>query len=371
MMRRRVLHIVGALLLCTRVQATPAFSDIGVQVLHSPDSNYLLSWTQPGPVDVFVSAQAEANLATMRLLARRDRNLKLQTRIPDIRRPYFALRAEDGSIYRTAERLLPLQRGSNFRDLGGYPAANGKHVRWGLLYRSAAMPKLTDADDDYLSALKIKALVDLRSVDERQLSPVDWRAKPNAEYLAVAYPGDVLFDRLRGYDGPDREQITERLYAALPALLRQEYKAVFRELLSRQVPVVIYGGAGQDRTGIIVGLILSALGTPRQIIYEDYMQSATDRTPENEMRDVNLQDYATTNAEARFLIAYRNYAEKMRGRNGSARSLQPLRDSKGRPLLEDAFERIEADHGSVANYLARELGVDAKDIAKLRALYLD
>ena len=145
------------------------------------------------------------------------------------------------------------------------------------------MPKLTDADDDYLSALKIKALVDLRSVDERQLSPVDWRAKPNAEYLAVDYPGDVLFDRLRGYDGPDREQITERLYAALPALLRQEYKAVFRDLLSRHVPVVICGGAGQDRTGITVGLILSALGTPRQIIYEDYLLSAADRTPANEL----------------------------------------------------------------------------------------
>ena len=132
-MHRRVLHIAGAFLLCTRVQATLAFSDTGVQILHSPDSNYLLSWTEPGPVDVFVSAHAEANLATMRLLARHNRDLKLQTRIPDIQRPYFALRAEDGSIYRTAERLLPLQRGSNFRDLGGYPAANGKHVRWGLI----------------------------------------------------------------------------------------------------------------------------------------------------------------------------------------------------------------------------------------------
>jgi protein-tyrosine phosphatase len=281
--------------------------------------------------------------------------MKLQVRIPDIRRPYFALRTEDGSIYRVAERLLSLQGGSNFRDLGGYPAANGKHVRWGLLYRSAAMPKLTNADDDYLSSLGIKTIVDLRSVDERQLSPTDWRAKANRKYVAVDYPGDVLFDRLRGYDGPDREQVTERLYAEFPALLRQEYKAVFQELLTHHVPVVIHCATGQDRTGIAVGLILSALGTPREAIYEDYLLSAEDRTPANEIADVNLQDYAATNSEARFLIAYRNYAERTRSTTKSATKGQPLKDSKGRPLLQDAFEHIEADYGSVPNYLLREL----------------
>jgi protein-tyrosine phosphatase len=99
--------------------------------------------------------------------------------------------------------------------------------------------------------------------------------------------------------------------------------------------------------------------------------SAEDRTPSNEMADINLQDYAATNAEARFLIAYRNYAEKTLGANESAPKGPPLEDSRGRPLLQDAFEQIAADYGSVQNYLARELDVDAQDIAKLRALYLE
>ncbi|MDR3166704.1 MAG: tyrosine-protein phosphatase, partial [Treponema sp.] len=34
------------------------------------------------------------------------------------------------------DRLLPLQGLYNVRDLGGYPAAGGKQVRWGLLYRA-------------------------------------------------------------------------------------------------------------------------------------------------------------------------------------------------------------------------------------------
>ena len=371
MIRCWVLQTAGAVLLCGLAQATPAVGDDGVQVLHSPDSQYLLRWTQPGPVDVFVSGRPDAKLGTMRLLARRDRDLTLQVRIPDIPRPYFALRAGNGSIYRTAERLPPLQRGSNFRDLGGYPAANGKHIRWGLLYRSATMPLLTDADDHYLSALGIKTIVELRSVDERQLSPADWRVKPPPKYIAVDYPGDVLFDRLQGYDGPNREQVTERLYAEFPVLLRKEYKAMFHELVANHVPVVIQGAAGQDRTGIAVGLILSALGVPRETIYQDYLLSIESRTPANEMADVNLKDYAATNSEARFLIAYRSYVEKARRTRGNAPTVQPLKDSQGRPLLQDTFEHIEADYGSVSNYLVRELGVGAEDIAKLRTLYLE
>ena len=371
MIRCWVLQTAGAVLLCGLAQATPAVGDDGVQVLHSSDSHYLLRWTLPGPVDVFVSGRPDAKLGTMRLLARRDRDLTLQVRIPDIPRPYFALRAGNGSIYRTAERLPPLQRGSNFRDLGGYPAANGKHIRWGLLYRSATMPLLTDADDHYLSSLGIKTIVDLRSVDERQLSPADWRVKPPPKYIAVDYPGDVLFDRLQGFDGPNREQVTERLYAEFPVLLRKQYQAMFHELLANHVPVIIQGAAGQDRTGIAVGLILSALGIPRETIYEDYLLSTENRTPANEMADVNLQDYAATNSEARFLIAYRNSAEKARRGHTNVPTVQPLKNSQGRPRLQDTFEHIEADYGSVSNYLVRELGVDAEDIAKLRTLYLE
>jgi protein-tyrosine phosphatase len=184
----------------------------------------------------------------------------------------------------------------------------------------------------------------------------------------------VIFDRLRGFNGPDREAVTERLYAQLPILLREEYKAVFRALLAHEVPLVVSDSDGQDRTGIAAALILSALGTPREAIDRDYLLSIEDRRPANEMADVDLQRFASTNSEARFLIAYRTYAEKTRDSprtRPSGPQPLPLRDSKGAPLLELALERIGTDYGSVANYLERELGVSAKDIAKLRALYLE
>ncbi len=185
------------------------------------------------------------------------------------------------------------------------------------------------------------------------------------------YPGAVLFRRLQGYNGPAREFVTERLYWDIPLLLREEYRDVFAEMLQGRAPLVFFDSIGEDRTGIAAGLILSALGTPREIIYEDYLLSTHDRRPQNEMADVNLQDYAATNSEARFLIEYRNYAENTRRLNGNAQPQQPLRDSRGRPLLQDAFEEIEADYGSVTNYLDQMLGINAADIAKLRRIYLE
>ena len=157
-----------------------------------------------------------AGVSAMRRLATDVRKSEFESPSLDIKRPYFLLRAADGATYRTAERLVPLQGGSNFRDVGGYPGAGGKHLRWGLLFRSAAMPKLTDADYQLLSSLKIRTVVDLRSQDERQLSPVDWRTKPRPQMIAVNYPGAVLFRRLQGYNGPAREFVTERLYWDIP-----------------------------------------------------------------------------------------------------------------------------------------------------------
>ena len=67
--------------------------------------------------------------------------------------------------------LLPLEHSSNFRDIGGYPAAGGKHVRWGMIFRSGATPLLTDADQAAVAKLHLANMVDLRSDEERQLAP--------------------------------------------------------------------------------------------------------------------------------------------------------------------------------------------------------
>lgn len=60
-------------------------------------------------------------------------------------RRHFLLReVGQKAVIRIAERLPALAPDSNFGDIDGYAAPNGKHVRWGMIYRSEATSLLTD-----------------------------------------------------------------------------------------------------------------------------------------------------------------------------------------------------------------------------------
>ena len=81
-------------------------------------------------------------------------------------RPYFALATDNGAHRIVAERLVALEGDPNFRDLGGYTTTDGHTVRWGRVYRSGSIDKLTDADLTKIHALGIKLVCDLRAPSE-------------------------------------------------------------------------------------------------------------------------------------------------------------------------------------------------------------
>ncbi|STQ72887.1 Protein tyrosine/serine phosphatase [Hafnia alvei] len=56
--------------------------------------------------------------------------------------------------------LAPLEGGVNFRDMGGYLAADGRRVKRGKLFRSGALDRLTDKDLSYLQDVPIKNILD-------------------------------------------------------------------------------------------------------------------------------------------------------------------------------------------------------------------
>src|SRR6266702_3640156 len=84
-------------------------------------------------------------------------------------------------------RVLPLEGGRNFRDLGGYATDDGRHVRWGVLFRSGSLARLTRADWDHLALRGVRALCDFRSTSERANEPVCLAALPSASYWARDY----------------------------------------------------------------------------------------------------------------------------------------------------------------------------------------
>jgi protein-tyrosine phosphatase len=249
---RRIAFSVATLLSAARACAIDA-----AQVTRLTPERIEVSWTDGDPVDLYVSAAPDAEPGEWRLLESEDHDGHFEFGSSRKERVYFLLRDKgDQSMLKVAERELPLEHSSNFRDLGGYPVADRRHVRWGRVYRSGASALLSDADVDAVDHLGVTALVDLRSTEVRSLAPTRLTGIP---YRAPDYSMRPLVAQLSDPQ-LSRAVIMERLYREWPLSLAAQFREVFDQLLASPGPVLYNCSAGQDRTGVATALVLSALG---------------------------------------------------------------------------------------------------------------
>ncbi len=333
------------------VSAVPALALDDAKVARD-GSALTVSWAAAKPVDVYVADRADAGPAAAKLVSRADRDGSFVLPDAGTVRRYFLLR-EAGKIVRVAERLVPLERGSNFRDVGGYPGAGGKHVRWGMIYRSGATPLLTEGDVAQVKALGLRDIVDLRSSEERQIAPTKLTG---IRYTAIDYSMLTMMGDRRSFANGSA------LYRNFPMFFAPQLKIVFDDLTRKRGPIVYHCSAGQDRTGFTTAMVLSALRVARATILEDYHLSTALRRPENEMPRIDPA-LAASNPVAGMFAAYQ--------KGGVTAKATPLRDPDGKAFLEGAFAEIETRWGSVDAYLEKEVGVTKGDLALLRATYLE
>ena len=316
----------------------------------------VVTWSDTAPVDVYVSDSPEATLATAKLVSRADADGTFESAVAPGARVYFLLKdTKDNTLVRVAERALPLDHGSNFRDLGGYETKDGKHVRWGRLFRSGGQPMLSEGDLAEISALGLKDLVDLRSSEERVLAPT---RIDGVRYTAVGYSMSAI----SGPSGPptSMSQVGDA-YRKFPSMLAPQMRVLFRTLLANEGPLAYNCSAGQDRTGFATALILTALGVPRETILADYHLSTVYRNPAYELPKIDAAAYPD-NATAQYFAKIQADGRMMKP--------QPLYDTEKRALIEYAFQEMESRYGSVEGYLKKEVGLTPADFAKLRATYL-
>ncbi|MET0138161.1 MAG: tyrosine-protein phosphatase [Sphingobium sp.] len=344
-------------LACAAGVATPVAARVSAAAVERTAPDQLnIHWTGKGGVDVLVADKPDADIASARLISKADRDGTATFRPDAGKRAYFLLRdSADGSLTRVAERLVPLQQGSNFRDIGGYPGADGKHVRWGLIYRSGATAMLTPEDVATVQGLGLTQLVDLRSDEERVLAPTRIDGVP---YSAVGYSMQRIFEGPKGESRPAGNG--PQVYRNLPTMLAPQMKLLFAALLRKEGPVEYNCSAGQDRTGFATAMILSVLGTPRDVILQDYHLSTAYRQPTYEMPHIDPALYPN-NPVARMFAA----------NGGQGAKPQPLKEADGKAFLSTAFEEIDAKWGSPEAYLAQVAGLTPLDIATLRATYLE
>lgn len=355
-MNRSLTCSLAALLLAGTLGPVPAAAAPPAQaVVQRQDADTLVvTWKAIGAVDVLVADRADAPARTARLVSARDGDGQAVIAHAGPGRSYLLLRdVRSGDIARVAERVLPLEAGSNFRDIGGYPVAGGRQVKWGLIYRSGGTPLLTANDRATIAGLGLANMVDLRSDEERVMAPTRIDGVP---YAAVGYSMGALMG------GADAAGGMETVYRRLPAMMAPQLRQIFARLLRAEGPLVYNCSAGQDRTGFATAAILAALGAAYPTIVADYHLSTKYRRPEYEMPHIDAAQRAASPVAA-FFARYQD--------DPRARQPQPLMTADGKSYLDFAFAELTRKWGGVDGYLRRELGLTGRDLQRLRSLYTD
>jgi protein-tyrosine phosphatase len=325
-----------------------------LEVTRSDDDTVLVRWNDSDPVDLYVSATPNARVAGAPVVAKA-KDGKALIKSPVGQRLYIIARDKgDGSLTVAAERLLPLQQGSNFRDLGGYTGAGGKTIRWGKIYRSGAMPLLSERDNRLLASLGITSIIDLRSLEEREVAPTQLDDATGALFISNDYSIKPMFSNLDA-------MANGNMYADFGKQFGPQYRSLFKRLLADDGAVLYNCSAGQDRTGVASALILSALGVDRKTILADYHKSTEWRRPQWELPKLNPAEHPDNP-----IVQYYDAASK----RPEGLKAEPLYTKDGQSHLAQYFAHLDKEYGGVEAFLQKEMGVGPAEIAKLRKLYL-
>jgi protein-tyrosine phosphatase len=270
-------------------------------------------------------------------------------------RPYFLVERQ-GEKRIVGARRLALQGAYNFRDLGGIETLDGKTIRWGQVFRSDTLTRLTSADYVRLNAIGIGLVCDLRTREERKTDPTEWQEGSPVFVLAPVSENDkgasqnsTLMNGLRSgnMSVEDGKKIFEQFYIRMVLDSAPKFGAVLRAIETADRPAMFHCTGGRDRTGITAAMLLDILGVPRETILSDFVLST---------RYLNERAPATpapaTEAEA---AQARLFAEVVR--------LQPR-------YIEAVFQAVDERYGSFDRYRREALHFSDADVATLKARLL-
>jgi len=252
----------------------------------------------------------------------------------------------------------------NFRDVGGLPTADGRRVRYGVLFRSGHLAHATPEDIACLAGLALHTVFDFRNADDIALEgpdaplpgtrnlnlPLSDPAQGDGFWRTVR-DGDVASLRELLGDGKAQARMTDA-YRRLVLERNEEHARMLAELADPAdpaVPALLHCAAGKDRAGTSVAIVLLALGVERSAIEADYLES---------------------NAR------HRRY-KVVRGDGSTGAAIDPEIRELLSPLFEArveylraAFDTMEEKWGSADRYLEEALGLTPERRERLGKLLL-
>ncbi|MFE2165927.1 tyrosine-protein phosphatase [Streptomyces sp. NPDC059447] len=256
-------------------------------------------------------------------------------------------------------RVLSVPGLVNARDLGGYTTYDGKTTKWGTVYRTETLSKLSPDGVNAVGALGLGKVIDLRTGPEIQADGTDKLpagvtsvARPVDDTSLFAFIGGVVRSKDPAYQqaqlgngaAEERMRTLYKGFVTNPAN-RAALGAAIKDVANSTKPIAFHCSAGKDRTGVLSDTILRAVGVPASTSEQDYLLSNGLRAAS----DKALRDQV-----------------KAAGYMQNPDLLIPLQEVRGDYLA--AFrDQAVADYGSFGAFLTDGLGLTTSDLLKLRS----
>lgn len=230
-------------------------------------------------------------------------------------------------------RLKDVPGTFNFRDVGGY-TADGGSTKWGALYRSDALNKLTAEGVSAMQELGVQSVIDLRDPRERSKAP---DILPEGVRLIehAVFPDALSHINLK----LDIQKLTELIFFEHAANVTSAVGMIAKN----ESASVVHCTAGKDRTGAVIALALSAVGVSQDDILADY--EATQKNLAGAWLENHLRGLRKLNVELTPEVL-------------GLVSTSPL------DVMERALKMIDHEYGSSIDYL-RAHGLSDSSIAAL------
>lgn len=242
----------------------------------------------------------------------------------------------------------------NLRDLGNIEASNGRLIQKECFYRSAGLNTFQEKELEEIKALGLKAILDLRSKEERNRHPDPNIGVPILFYdeFRPMYMDDVDFSwngmLSIGEKGLEQRVLRVKYYEQLPFNNPYLNKAISL-VRDKQTPFLFHCASGKDRTGLMAIVLLALLGVSDDRIIEDYVLS-------NEYRKCFIDQ------------AYIDHAKLIE----EYPELHPIIvETCGvkKEMGEAMIQSIKTRYGDWGTYFQEEFGLDPQERQKLMRYY--
>ena len=259
-------------------------------------------------------------------------------------------------------QLIGISSAHNARQLGGYHIGNQK-IKDNLLLRTAKISELSEQDSTLLcDKYKVQCGYDFRGLEESLSAPDVIPA--GARYLSLA----LSFTEEGSESNPKFENESQMIamllqYAEHPAVQamctgmydviffeeasQKVYRQFFEDLLTvnpEEGAVLWHCTQGKDRAGCASAMLLAALDADRELIMADFMQS---------------KDY------------YDKITAQIKTETDAQRMVINTLISANPEIFEASLDKVDAQYGSLKNYLTECIGVTPEMMKVLRDRYLE